>query len=440
MSCPLCGDECTCSYAGASVSFERRTHADISSTSTHNQHLIDPEAFDASEEHFAASLATSGPASIPELNTETEPTVANLSVNETTHDNSETGIEKKMFEDDQLQQESESWRDEITSRVHSYRRRRGKRIAGQYSMDLEFETPRTTIQGYAAAATAAAPALHEDPARNRVPRAFRNLVLSEEPVMASAEPAISEPVVAPAVEPEPALLPETEPEQDSFASAAPDSEPEPAPARRRRSHSEPKVIEFPRSANYSMFPSPDELAEPVLDRPRILDVPESVPAPDRSMLADIQLEEPEPEPVAEAQIEIPPQVAPVPVRVSAALVDWAVVVLASGLFAFIAHYLCGNVPLTKPVLAFALVLPCFFWALYQYLFMVYNGRTPGMRAVQLELRSFDGSTVHRPTRQLRALVMVLSCVSVGMGFLTAVLDDDTLCWHDRVTRTYLGRQ
>jgi hypothetical protein len=33
--------------------------------------------------------------------------------------------------------------------------------------------------------------------------------------------------------------------------------------------------------------------------------------------------------------------------------------------------------------------------------------------------------------------MVLSAVSLGFGFLWALFDQDSLCWHDKMTRTYL---
>jgi hypothetical protein len=40
-------------------------------------------------------------------------------------------------------------------------------------------------------------------------------------------------------------------------------------------------------------------------------------------------------------------------------------------------------------------------------------------------------------RVQRALALILSCVSLGMGFLWSLFDEDSLGWHDRITRTYL---
>ena len=50
----------------------------------------------------------------------------------------------------------------------------------------------------------------------------------------------------------------------------------------------------------------------------------------------------------------------------------------------------------------------------------------------------DGEIPGRSTRRWRALAMALSAVSLGLGFLWCLLDEDTLCWHDRITRTYLS--
>jgi hypothetical protein len=33
--------------------------------------------------------------------------------------------------------------------------------------------------------------------------------------------------------------------------------------------------------------------------------------------------------------------------------------------------------------------------------------------------------------------MAMSSLSLGLGVVWALLDEDTLCWHDRITRTYI---
>jgi hypothetical protein len=79
-----------------------------------------------------------------------------------------------------------------------------------------------------------------------------------------------------------------------------------------------------------------------------------------------------------------------------------------------------------------------FWAAYQYLLLVYSGSTPGLRLARLELTRFDGSRVGRRLRRWRVLASFLSAASLGMGYAWVFLDEDSLCWHDRITHTYLA--
>jgi hypothetical protein len=41
-------------------------------------------------------------------------------------------------------------------------------------------------------------------------------------------------------------------------------------------------------------------------------------------------------------------------------------------------------------------------------------------------------------RRWRVLAGCLSAVSAGMGYAWVLLDEDALCWHDRITHTYLA--
>ena len=79
-----------------------------------------------------------------------------------------------------------------------------------------------------------------------------------------------------------------------------------------------------------------------------------------------------------------------------------------------------------------------FWSAYQYLMVVYTGTTPGLKLAKLQLNRFDGNSVPRRIRRWRVLVSVLSGVSLGLGYAWCFLDEDELCWHDRITRTYLA--
>ena len=199
-----------------------------------------------------------------------------------------------------------------------------------------------------------------------------------------------------------------------------------------------KIIEFPRS--WTPTPAPlDELAEPVLDsyRPRILEAPEVIPP--LPALGGITIE-PAPQPEMEKRpgIDIPLQSAPLSRRICAAAIDGIIIAAAGALFGFIFWKLTAIRPPRFQIMGLAAGLFGLFWAAYQYLLLVYSGATPGLRLARLELARFDGSPASRGLRRWRVLASFLSAASLGMGSAWVLLDEDSLCWHDRITHTYLA--
>ncbi|HKW25536.1 MAG TPA: RDD family protein [Terriglobales bacterium] len=192
------------------------------------------------------------------------------------------------------------------------------------------------------------------------------------------------------------------------------------------------IIEFPRPL-VPPPPRPDELAEPILDLPRILDAPEAVPK--QVPLGGIILQGEEA--ATPSDLELPLPVAPLGRRVLAAGLDGVMVATATVMFALITNKIAVLLPSARLVLELGVALPAILWAVFEYVFLVYTGSTPGMRLTGLRLSDYDGSVPDRSTRRWRALAMALSAVSLGLGFLWCLLDEDTLCWHDRITRTYL---
>jgi uncharacterized RDD family membrane protein YckC len=196
-----------------------------------------------------------------------------------------------------------------------------------------------------------------------------------------------------------------------------------------------RIIEFPRF--WTEPPTTDyDLAEPVMDRPRIVEVPEIAPPP--PALGGIILPVQEKEPERRPGFEIPLQSAPMVRRVAAMIIDGAFVVAACALFGYIVFKMVGVFPVSLQVAETVVAVVTIFWSGYQYLSVTYTGSTPGLRMARLRVSQFDGSPVPRRTRQWRVLASILSAVSLGLGFAWSYLDEDALCWHDRITRTYLA--
>ncbi len=198
---------------------------------------------------------------------------------------------------------------------------------------------------------------------------------------------------------------------------------------------ETNVIEFPRSAAIPVFHT-STLADPIFDRPRIVEAPEVVLAP--PALGGILMEPALPQPAenrnaADSRI----QSASVFRRLLATVVDG--LILGAAFSAFTAIFLRFN-PLRGSLTLLAGVagsLAISLWFTYQFLFIVYTGSTPGLHAARLKLVKFDGSPVLRSLRRWRVLASFLSGLSAGLGYLWCILDADSLCWHDRITRTHL---
>jgi hypothetical protein len=375
--------------------------------------LVDPEAYDTSEQQFAASLeersqarfvvereggvkTDEAPANVEDQE-RGDASVESLSPSAVQSQNSgvPAGRDIKHLPvqlDQQEEQDPDRWRQEVATRLNNYRARRRPRAPRYPSLRLKFEADE--VRG--------------------------NTVGSvETPGSAMG----SRPAVA--VESFRRTHPSFTPAPDTVMSAK----------NIESKMAESKVIEFPR---LSAAPSRvDDLADPVLDRPRILEAPELAPPP--PALGGILIESAEELPTEKRPgFEIPLQSAPMLRRLAAVAIDGAVVLSAVALFAYVFLKITRHVPPAQPVAGAFLVLMGLFWIAYQYLLVVYCGTTPGLKLAGLLLCRFDGKTAPRPLRRWRILASVLSGVSLGLGYAWCFLDEDQLCWHDRITHTYMA--
>jgi uncharacterized RDD family membrane protein YckC len=305
-----------------------------------------------------------------------------------------------QIQPDLLAAPNDSWREEVSARLHHYRARRRPRAPRYPSLRLKFETPENDWT----------------------------------PSTRASE--------APALMARPAVLPEELTKKIPVADRVPDP---PAPEQVRQtpiptlaSESTAKIIEFPKWS-YTPPVRYSDLAEPMIDRPRIVEAPEIVPPP--PALGGITIEEEhKQEPERRPGIDMPLQCAPAEQRLLAVAIDGMIVLLAGGIFAAVYYQIAGARPAIPQMIGLGAGLLTSFWVSYQYLLIVYSGTTPGLRAMKLQLQRFDGSVTTRTLRRWRVLGSVLSAISLGMGYAWQFLDEDALCWHERVTKTYLAPQ
>lgn len=294
--------------------------------------------------------------------------------------------------------DGDTWRREVASRLERYRARRKPRAPRYPSLRLPFDSADSwlPVSGSALAMSS----------RTTVPEPTPENQVEQD------SPHLVEPRVAVSLEPEP-LVPEP-------------YTPEPLT----------NVIEFPRSAAVPVYHA-NQLAEPVFERPRIVEAPEVLPPPPAlgGMLMEAARAR---EPERKAGVDLAVTAAPLRRRLLAGFFD--ALVLAGAQVAFGAMFVWLN-PQRPPVAVLALaavIVAVLLWAGYEFLFTVYTGSTPGLRLARLRLVKFDGSPAPRSSRRWRVLAAYLSAFSLGLGYLWSILDEDGLCWHDRITHTHIS--
>jgi uncharacterized RDD family membrane protein YckC len=286
----------------------------------------------------------------------------------------------------------------------------------------------------------------------------------------------------------------------SFGALASDSAMPPPPERfaeiifrqgmAERARPEPKIIRFPRTQP-AYVPTVEEvtldeleLAEPVPDSPRILDVAEEIFEPQayepevfepnvlgsgmrESGMPDLEMFDPlpvEPYPTRTAslrgqqmdllpsfadirlepeetrlvhELEIIPRPAPLMQRFVSGLVDAGIVFAATGAFVLTFMEAAEEMLQSRMTLVCMLAAGGIFWLLFQYIFLTFRRATPGMNMAQLELCTFAGTATSTLDQRNRALASTLSAAAMGLGFAWALVDEDRLGWHDRISRTHL---
>jgi uncharacterized RDD family membrane protein YckC len=76
---------------------------------------------------------------------------------------------------------------------------------------------------------------------------------------------------------------------------------------------------------------------------------------------------------------------------------------------------------------------------YQVFFFTLAEATPGMKYARISLCTFDDQIPTGGQIRSRLGALLLSVVPMGLGIAWALFDDEHLCWHDRLSQTYLRK-
>lgn len=142
------------------------------------------------------------------------------------------------------------------------------------------------------------------------------------------------------------------------------------------------------------------------------------------------------------RMEGQPMLAPVPEtaaisrRLVALSVDTVLVTAAVGAFVVTAEKIAGALPTGVNAAITAALTLTVFWIMYQLLFFSLSNQTPGMRMARIGLCTLSDENPSRVAMRRRVLAQSIAVLPFGLGMLWALLDDDRLGWHDRISQMY----
>ena len=286
MSCPLCGEVCGCAAASPAASPRWLPDAcakpgpphpvQFADSAAAEARLIDPDAPDLSAQRFAASLdaptaidaqAPMAPEGLASTSARMNSSVVLAPADEGDErtDTSDSGVSDSL-----------AWREEVAARLIRYHARRKPRPPRYPSLRLRFqgeESERTTSGGLAESHSQAPASGVSSRRALALDRLAENTAVQDENQVHWSHMPVSLPAPAPAEAiangdvGESRRTPIAPGQTTAIQGTAPTIAPTTA-----------KIIEFPRSS--SAPPAPlDELAEPVIDRPRVLEAPALAPPP-----------------------------------------------------------------------------------------------------------------------------------------------------------------
>ena len=123
-------------------------------------------------------------------------------------------------------------------------------------------------------------------------------------------------------------------------------------------------------------------------------------------------------------------------RLGAMLYDAIAVVMLQYFAAFIPVLAAGDALAPGNALFTAyltLVSFAYFWLCWR------RGRTLGMQAWKLEIRTVEGKPLNSSDCALRFLAAIAAALPLGLGYLAALGNRERIAWHDRLSGTRLLR-
>ncbi|MGH9662620.1 MAG: RDD family protein, partial [Bryobacteraceae bacterium] len=116
--------------------------------------------------------------------------------------------------------------------------------------------------------------------------------------------------------------------------------------------------------------------------------------------------------------------------------DGGLVLIASGLFLLAFDLFGGRLEFSRSSAPWLAGMCALIGAFYGLLWVLNGTETPGMRMVGLRLINFDGYPVERRERLIRFAGACLSFAAGGLGVAWSLADEESLAWHDHISKTF----
>jgi uncharacterized RDD family membrane protein YckC len=123
-------------------------------------------------------------------------------------------------------------------------------------------------------------------------------------------------------------------------------------------------------------------------------------------------------------------------RMIAAAFDASLVIAAVCLFVGVFLMAAGQIVMNRHALPLLIGMAAVFYLFYEILWCLADGDTAGMRWAHLKLVNFDGQPPDREQRLYRLAAGCLSLLAAGLGLIWALVDEESLTWHDHISKTF----
>ena len=139
---------------------------------------------------------------------------------------------------------------------------------------------------------------------------------------------------------------------------------------------------------------------------------------------------------AEPTIACGNRVAHISHRLVAWAIDLSMVLVALTLFVGVVYIGGGHLVANARMAPVMLALATFFYLLYELMWCLAGTDSAGMRWSGLRLVDFDGDSPTPQERLVRAAGACLSVLAAGLGVLWALVDEESLTWHDHISKSF----